>query len=186
MKILAISGSARVRSTNTALLRGIRQTISKDHCLQLFDSIAGLPVFSPDLEGKYLPEPVSSFIKLVSNCDGLIISSPEYVRSIPGGLKNAIDWLVSHDELVGKPIALLHASHRGDDMLEQLRIVLKTVTDRFCEDIFLRLDVANMSPPQITAFLGRSENRMLIDDFFCEFIAFCRHDASDRSATSAV
>jgi NAD(P)H-dependent FMN reductase len=65
----------------------------------------------------------------VARADGLVIACPEYVRALPGGFKNAVDWLVSRDEIIVKPIALIHASHRGDDMLEQLRLVLGTVSE---------------------------------------------------------
>lgn len=95
-------------------------------------------MFSPDLEGEHLPAAVRDFTKIVAENDGLIIASPEYIRSISGGLKNAIDWLVSGEQIINKPIALLHASRRGDDMLAGLRTVLSTVTDRFAADIFLR------------------------------------------------
>ena len=64
----------------------------------------------------------------IARSDGVLVCSPEYVRGIPGGLKNAIDWLVSGDQIVGRPIALVHASHRGEDMLQALRAVLSTVS----------------------------------------------------------
>ena len=88
-----------------------------DIAIDVFDRIGDLPVFSPDLETPQPPDNVRRFIERVAESDGLVISSPEYVHSLPGGLKNAIDWLVSGDQVVGKPIALVHASHRGDDML---------------------------------------------------------------------
>ena len=130
MEFLAISGSARAHSTNTAMLRAMSEIAQPDHSIRVFDGIRHLPVFSPDLEALRLPNTVRDFASLIRRSDGLIISSPEYVRAIPGGLKNAIDWLVSRDELTSKPIVLMHASHRGDDMLAQIRIVLSTVSSR--------------------------------------------------------
>jgi len=109
----------------------------------------------------------------VAEADGVIIASPEYVRSIPGGMKNAIDWLVSREELVAKPIVLAHASHRGDDMLQQLRIVLATVSARFNEEIFLRFRLMALSPEEITERLSEeaaiSDMRAFLDNFsrFC-------------------
>jgi chromate reductase, NAD(P)H dehydrogenase (quinone) len=105
MKILAISGSTRQLSTNTALLSALQALAQPDIEIDVFDRIGELPVFSPDLEGPNTPESVIRFIEKVSASDGLIISSPEYVRSIPGGLKNAIDWLVSGEAVIGKPIS---------------------------------------------------------------------------------
>lgn len=84
------------------------------------------------------------------------MASPECVRSIPGGLKNAIDWLVSRDELTAKPIALAHASHRGDDMLGQLRLVLGMVSQNFRTDFFLRFPLMGRSEQEIDDLLSQA------------------------------
>jgi len=106
-----------------ALLMAIKAASPNDIAITVSDGVGSLPVFSPDLEGPNLPQSVQDFLRLIAQNDGLLISSPEYIRGIPGGLKNAIDWLVSGDQIIGKPIALVHASHRGDDMLVALRKV---------------------------------------------------------------
>ncbi len=138
----------------------------------VYDGVGRLPVFSPDLENQ-APVEVRNYVDLVDRSDGLIISSPEYVRSLPGGLKNAIDWLVSRDTLVGKPIALLHASHRGDDMLAALRIVLATVSGRFAPDVFLRFPLMKMPPAEIAAFVARPENAGQVAAYLRDFKRFC-------------
>lgn len=129
MKFLGISGSVRKGSTNTVLLTVLAELATLQAQIEVFDGIGALPIFSPDMEGDEAPKNVREFAAAVAQSDGVIISSPEYARAIPGGLKNAIDWLVSREELVNKPIALVHASHRGDDMLDSLRLVLNTVTE---------------------------------------------------------
>ncbi|GLR56704.1 NADPH-dependent FMN reductase [Rhizobium indigoferae] len=177
MRILAISGSARLNSTNTAMLRAIRAIAPSDIEVSIFDGVGRLPVFSPDLEGESLPEAVRDFIDVIAKSDGVIIASPEYVRSIPGGLKNAIDWLVSGDEIVHKPIALLHASHRGDEMLAGLRTVLATITDRFAEDIFLRLPLMKLDPAEVLRSIETAENRSRVQAYLHAFSAYCRADA---------
>ncbi|TPP10295.1 NADPH-dependent FMN reductase [Rhizobium glycinendophyticum] len=172
MNILAISGSARGSSTNTAMLRAVAEIGRPAHDVTVFSGLAALPVFSPDLETAQLPDPVQAFVDMISQNDGLIIASPEYVRSIPGGLKNAIDWLVSRDEIINKPIALMHASHRGDDMLDQLRIVLSTVSARFCQDLFLRFPLMKMPPEDIQHKLHEPANRQTVSRFLTDFAAF--------------
>ncbi|MGO7543603.1 NADPH-dependent FMN reductase [Rhizobium ruizarguesonis] len=176
MRILAISGSARLNSTNTAMLRAIRAIAPSDIEVSIFDGVGRLPVFSPDLEGESLPEVVRDFIDVIAQSDGVIIASPEYVRSIPGGLKNAIDWLVSGDEIVHKPIALLHASHRGDDMLAGLRTVLATVTDRFAGDIFLRLPLMKLEPAEVFKAV-EAANRSRVQAYLQAFSAYCMADS---------
>lgn len=173
MNILAISGSGRNASTNTALLNAVSNIARPNHEVTVFSGIAKLPVFSPDAENDPLLQSVQTFADMISRSDGLIFSSPEYVRAIPGGLKNAIDWLVSRDEIIGKPIALLHASHRGADMLAQLRLVLSTVSDRFTVEPFLAFDLLKLSPDEITQELMTSENRTKIDDFLKDFAGCC-------------
>ncbi len=165
MKFLAISGSGRIQSTNTAMLHNVAQIARPLHHITVYHDITALPVFSPDAETMPTPPSVQAFVDAIRNHDGLIISSPEYVRAIPGGLKNAIDWLVSRDEIIAKPIALMHASHRGDDMLTQLRLVLSTVSDQFHSDIFLRFSLMNMSVHEISRTLMEHPNKRNIQDF---------------------
>jgi chromate reductase, NAD(P)H dehydrogenase (quinone) len=186
MKILAISGSTRQLSTNTALLSALQALAQPDIEIDVFDRIGELPVFSPDLEGPNTPESVIRFIEKVSASDGLIISSPEYVRSIPGGLKNAIDWLVSGEAVIGKPIALAHASHRGEDMLAGLRTVLSTVSSNFSENIFFRFPVMKQAPDAIRESLMTPANRSGAEKFLKDFAAFCQSQLSEISGAIAI
>lgn len=172
MKILAISGSARMLSTNTALLRGLQAVAPHGIEIEVFDGIGELPIFSVDREGSELPQGIGDFMELISSSAGLIISSPEYVRSIPGGLKNAIDWLVSGDQIVEKPIVLVHASHRGDDMLKALRTVLSTVSSNFTEALFFRLPVINETPESIRSIVETS-SRQEAEEFLSAFRTYC-------------
>lgn len=118
-------------------------------------------------------------MEAVSACDGIIISSPEYVRAIPGGLKNAIDWMVSRFEIIGKPIVLAHASHRGDDMLASLRLVLSTVSDHFLEHIFLRIPLLGKSPEEIEALLREPEYALQVSSFLINFAAAAHQIGAD-------
>ncbi|WP_299376360.1 NADPH-dependent FMN reductase, partial [uncultured Kiloniella sp.] len=175
MKILAISGSGRKASSNTALLKAVSEIASPDHEVSVFSGVSELPVFSPDAENAPLPFPVQAFCNLIRKNDGLIISSPEYVRAIPGGLKNAIDWLVSRDEIIGKPIALMHASHRGDDMLKQLRLVLSTVSDGFRSDLFQEFEFMQLSPHEITQEMTKPSNQQKVAHFLKDFTHAVEH-----------
>ena len=172
MKILAISGSARRESTNTAMLRAIAAVAAEGVEVVVFDGVGRLPVFSPDLDNDP-PAEVRAYIGLVEASDGVIVSSPEYVRALPGGMKNAIDWLVSRETLVGKPMALMHASHRGDDMLESLRKVLATVSNRFAPELFLRFPLMKMSPAEIAERLALPENAAAIQAYLDAFARLC-------------
>jgi chromate reductase, NAD(P)H dehydrogenase (quinone) len=165
MIILAISGSGRAGSTNTAMLNTVAKIARPNHDVIVFSGIAKLPVFSPDLELGPLPLRVQRFADMISASDAVIISSPEYVRSIPGGLKNAIDWLVSREEIIDKPIALMHASHGGHDMLDHLRLVLSTVSQKFSQDLFLHFQLRKLSQEEISQRLAEPENQQMILSF---------------------
>jgi len=172
MKLLAISGSTRRASSNTALLQALARAAPGSIGITLFDGVLNLPVFTPDLEGDHTPAKIKAFCESIRASDGLIIASPEYVRAIPGGLKNAIDWLVSRDEIINKPIVLAHASHRGDDMLKSLRAVLGTVSTRFDERTFLRIPLVSKTPEEIFSILQEEKNAVQLEQFLANFSSF--------------
>ncbi len=130
MRIYAISGSVRAASVHSALLRAMQEQAPSDVEFRVCELVESLPIFNPDREGDAAPPPVREFARAVDEADLLIIASPEYAHGIPGGLKNAFDWLVSGPELVGKPAVLVHGySHgRGQYGLDALREVLRTAS----------------------------------------------------------
>ena len=109
IRILAISGSLRRSSSNTTLLRTAANLAPKGVEISLYDGLADLPHFNPDLEGVESSS-VLAFRAQLKGCDGVFISSPEYAHGVPGTLKNALDWIVGSGELVNKPVAMLNAS----------------------------------------------------------------------------
>ena len=134
IRLLAISGSLRAVSTNTALLRAAKVLAPPGMEIELYDGLAGLPHFNPDLDVEPLPPAVTAWRKRIHNADGLLVSSPEYARGIPGALKNAFDWLVSGPEHDGKPVAFFHASERGVASQGALRLVLETMSGRIVDE----------------------------------------------------
>jgi chromate reductase, NAD(P)H dehydrogenase (quinone) len=115
MKILAISGSLRATSSNTALLEAAAQLVPPGMEMEIFAGLGELPHFNPDLdaEGQVSSPAVADLRARISAADGLIISTPEYAHGLPGSLKNALDWLVSHPDFAGKPVLVWNASAAG-------------------------------------------------------------------------
>ena len=181
MKLLAMSGSARRASTNTAFLVAMKDFLPVGVELSVFARLDSLPVFSPDAEGADLPRPVAEFLTLVSAADGIIISSPEYVRAIPGGLKNAIDWMVSRFEVIAKPIALAHASHRGEDMLASLRLVLSTISSGFLASTFLRVPLVGKSAADILPLMHSPDYESEISRFLTDFATHIRSGQTEAA-----
>lgn len=181
MQLLAISGSLRAASTNTALLRTLALAAKPPVTVTVWTGLADLPAFNPDHEGAKTPAPVTTFAAAVAAADGLVIACPEYVHALPGAFKNALDWLVARPELTAKPIAILHASHRGDDMLADLRRVLTTVSTRFAPEIFARFPQAKRSPDEVLAAMAEPVPAAELRHFLDRFCAHVRLSAAESS-----
>ena len=112
MRILGISGSLRRGSHNRRLLRAAGDALPPGAVLVEWDGLAGLPAFDEDLETSP-PEPVQQLFAAIEDADALLIATPEYNASIPGALKNAIDWAsrpFPDNVLKEKPAAVVGAS----------------------------------------------------------------------------
>jgi chromate reductase, NAD(P)H dehydrogenase (quinone) len=130
MRVLALSGSLRAVSSNSSLLRAAALLAPPDIRVTIYDGLADLPHFNPDLEARGLPAPVAALRALVAANDAIVISSPEYAHGVPGTLKNALDWLVSGVELPGRPVALFNASPTATFATAALVEILTTMSAR--------------------------------------------------------
>jgi chromate reductase, NAD(P)H dehydrogenase (quinone) len=130
MKILGVSGSLQAKSKNLALLTVAAVVAPPGVKLVLFDGLRDLPHFNPDIDTASGPESVVRWRAALADSDAIIIASPEYGFSLPGVLKNAIDWVIGSGELEGKVVALTAAvsgPERGRRGLQALREVLSAV-----------------------------------------------------------
>jgi NAD(P)H-dependent FMN reductase len=125
--VLALSGSTRSNSSNNAILRFIAERFGDRAEFVLYDRIAELPHFNPDLDTEPFPEQVAELRKLIARADAILICTPEYVFSLPGSLKNALEWLVSVTVLSHKPAAFIVASASGKMAFESLGLILETL-----------------------------------------------------------
>ncbi len=113
LRIATLSGSVRRNSFNTLLLAQATDLAPANVELQPLPSIGGLPLFSEDIEDEALHAgPVSEFCAAMAQSDALLIATPEYNQSMPGGLKNALDWLsrAPSNPMAGKPAAVIGAT----------------------------------------------------------------------------
>ena len=131
--ILSFAGSLRKRSYNKALLCAAAELTPKDAKLEIFD-IEGIPPFNQDLENR-IPEKVKEFKEKIEAADAILIATPEYNYSVPGVLKNAIDWASrppGDNSFEGKPIAVMGTSPgrlgsaRSQYHLRQILVSLNT------------------------------------------------------------
>jgi chromate reductase len=156
-RLLAISGSLRQMSTNTALLRAMASQAPAGVSIHLFDGLGSLPIFNPDLEGAHTPDSVIRLARQVREADGLIVACPEYAHGIPGGLKNALDWLVSRDEMPFKPVMLVRASHRNAISHAALEEVLRTMSVRLMPEAEVCIHLLGKKGDEIEQALAAPE-----------------------------
>jgi chromate reductase, NAD(P)H dehydrogenase (quinone) len=126
-KVLAICGSTRTRSANLSIIRYVAALMPDKVEMDIYEGLSDLPHFNPDLDKDIVPPTVQSLRDRISEADGVLICTPEYVFSLPGALKNALEWCVSTILFSEKPVALITASASGVKAHESLQLVLKTI-----------------------------------------------------------
>jgi len=111
-RVLAFAGSLRRHSHNSVLIDAAAALAPAGMAIDVYRDLGSIPLFDEDAEQVDLTtDPVRTFRQAVASADGLLIASPEYNRSFPGVLKNAIDWLSRDDALLwGRPVAVLGAT----------------------------------------------------------------------------
>ncbi|MDE2990246.1 MAG: NAD(P)H-dependent oxidoreductase [Chloroflexota bacterium] len=121
--LAGIAGSLRRDSFNAALLREAQALAPADVRLDIVD-LAELPLYNRDLENDGIPAPVEDFRRALAAADGLVVATPEYNYSIPGVLKNAIDWASRPPDspLDSKPMAIMGAGGRFGTVRAQMHL----------------------------------------------------------------
>jgi len=127
MQVLAIAGSLRAASINAAFCRAAVRLAAPGMSVSVHRSLGALPLFNPDLEADP-PREVRELRAAVARADALLLASPEYAHGISGVMKNALDWLVSDEAFVGKPVALINTSPRARHAHAALLEVLRTMS----------------------------------------------------------
>jgi chromate reductase, NAD(P)H dehydrogenase (quinone) len=133
LRILGISGSLQAQSSNRALVQAASRLVPAGVEFVVSDHLRGLPHFDPDLETPEPPASVREWRRAVEGADAVLIACPEYGHSLPGSLKNGIDWLIGSGELERKVVAITAAvksADRGQRGLQALAGTLAAVSAR--------------------------------------------------------
>jgi chromate reductase, NAD(P)H dehydrogenase (quinone) len=144
-KVLALSGSLRAGSVNTALLRAAAAAAPEGINVCVFESLGELPLFNPDLEASD-PAAVRRLREQIIGADALLIACPEYAHGVPGAMKNALDWMVSNESFVDKPIALINSASRAKHAQAALREIVTTMSARVIEEACILLEGIVVAP----------------------------------------
>lgn len=162
IQILAISGSLRAASANTAVVRAAVRLAPEAVDVRLYTGLGDLPHFNPDLDTETPPPAVLDLRAQLQASDGVLICSPEYAHGVPGVLKNALDWIVSSGEFMGKPVALINARPSSTFAQASLRETLTVMMAEIDDDASAtlpvttnRLDEASLlADPELSRVLG--------------------------------
>lgn len=132
-RILGLSGSLRGASLNSMLLRAAARLAPEEIEVELGADLGSLPLFNPDLEAAD-PPAVATLRRRIIAADALLIASPEYAHGVSAIIKNALDWMVGNESLIGKPVALANTSPRANLAAAALRETLVTMSALLVED----------------------------------------------------
>lgn len=136
--------------------------------LTIFDKLKTLPHFDPELTNHQTPEAIVDFRRSIETADGILICTPEYIFSIPSGLKNAIEWCVSTTIFANKPTGLITASANGQKGHEELQLIMKTVMAKFTADTALLIQGIKgkiNDEGQITDLQTKDDLKKFVDAF---------------------
>lgn len=127
MRILGICGSLQADSANLRLLHRAATMLPEGVTLEIFDGLRDLPLFNPDLEGGPVHPAVKAWREAIAASDAVLIATPEYAHSLPGALKNAIDWVVGSGELERKLVGVTASTPGPERGLRGLSALLQTL-----------------------------------------------------------
>lgn len=167
-KVLAISGSTRLQSTNQYLINALVNLSAGELDIQVFNGLEQLPQFNPDKDNEQVPDTVRKFRQLISNADGIIICTPEYAHGVPGSLKNAIDWTISTGEFPNKPTMLITAATDGRFGHKALLETLHAIEAKNIDHLQLVIQFAKtkIATDQITDEKTLHEVEQLLAEFY--------------------
>lgn len=131
--IFAIIGSAGSDSANLKLVEQIAALTKDVFNVAIFNDLKTLPHFDPELSAGDPPVSIVAFRNAIKKADGILICTPEYVFSLPSGLKNALEWCVATTLFMEKPSGLITASASGQKGHEELQLIMKTLMAKFTD-----------------------------------------------------
>lgn len=158
-RLIGMSGSLRAGSYSNAVLETLRERFAGVADLTIWD-LAPIPAYNQDFEGDKRPAPVKELLAAIDAADGLVLCAPEFNHSIPGVLKNALDWAsrpAFTSVMAYKPVAIMTTSQGplgGARCLEHMRVALDSMMSR----VVLAREVV------ITACADKVRNGRLVDE----------------------
>lgn len=186
VRILLLSGSTRERSTNTAALRTLAALAPGGVDCVVHEGLSALPAFDPDADRDPLPTAVARLRTALAEADAVLISTPEYAGTLPGSLKNLLDWTVGGTQWTGLPTGWITvaAPGRGEGATATLALVLGYVQAEVVPALCRRVTVlaAQVGPDGLVAEPEvRAQLRHELDDLLA-WLHSRRHEGSQEAS----
>ena len=143
-RVLLISGSTRAGSANSALVRTAALVAPPGLEAVVYEGLAALPHFNPDLDVSPLPPSVAALRSAIDEADAVLFCTPEYAGTLPGSLKNLLDWCVGGTSLTDKPVGWINVAadpRRGTGASATLALVLGYVQARIVDEACVHIPV---------------------------------------------
>ena len=169
-QILVIIGSASRKSSNEKLVEQFREMTRELFDFKVYDDLSVLPHFDTEKAINNPPAAIVTFRKDISEADAILISTPEYIFSIPSGLKNAIEWCVATTVFTEKPLGIITASADGRKGHEELQLIMKTVMADFSPATTLLINGVK-GKLNASGELIHPESRKAFEDFVTALIS---------------
>lgn len=169
--IFVIIGSASKNSANEKLMNYMVSITTDFFKMTVFKDLKTLPHFDPELSIDHPPKEIIELRNNIDHADGVIICTPEYIFSIPSGLKNAIEWCVATTVFNDQPMGLITASASGEQGHEELKLIMKTVMATFTDQTTLLITGIKSKINQ----QGRITDEKTLEDLANFNKAFKRH-----------
>ena len=133
-QLIALNGSATRESSNAVILQYVKSILADEIEMEIMDDLSILPHFDTSISIDNCPLVVQDFLSKIESADGIIISSPEYIFSIPSRLKNVFEWCVATTAWTGVPTMTITASASGVKGQAELLLILDTLGASLSED----------------------------------------------------
>lgn len=165
-KFVALSGSLRTASYNTAAIKAL-EILAPENIKIVVGSIKDLPLFNPDRDTECIPA-LDNLKTSLQESDGLIIASPEYAHGISGPMKNALDWLVGGSEFPDMPVMLINTSPRATHAQDALKEVLTTMSGNVIEPACVNIPLLG-SDLDVEGIVKNKDTVALLKSYLKEF-----------------
>jgi len=160
--IIGICGSASENSANLLILKWMSHLQDTNFNLEIIESLDHLPHFKTKLSEENTPDIVTSLRNKIENADGVIICTPEYVFSLPSGLKNMLEWCVSTTIFTDKPTALITASTMGTKGHQELKLIKETIQAKFTDETTLLIEGAKGKVDKTNGSINENTEQLLL------------------------